>query len=426
MKLLWFSHFIPYPPVGGSRQRSFNLIRRIASSYEIALIAFNLENTPKEELVDDERELRKYCARVEFWDLPLTWRSTRWWVEFAVSPLLNGPFSSRAFWSREVAARWRKVLDEHAGALLHVDSSDLAFFTDSAANFRKVLNHHNCESTMADRRAQLERNPLKKLYLRAQAQKLEDAERAICHRFDVNTAVSESDAAVLQAINPKAHFHVVENGTDTTYFQSAHIPEEPKSLIFASSMRWYPNISAIEFFLRDIWPLLKQQCPGIHLCLAGNLPPRSVVEWAAREANVSVVASPADIRPWLDRAAVSICPVVDGGGTRLKILDAMAMGKAIVSTSVGCEGLRVTHGENILVADRPQEFAGAIMRLLENDTLRRRVGAAGRALVERAYSWERIAARLEHAYRCALNREACEEVVGAAVGAENDQPLHNH
>lgn len=408
MKLLWFSHFVPFPPKGGVYQRSFNLIRYMSRSYEVFLIAFNLRRESEERLVSCAGELRKYCENVEFWELPLQWRSGRWWAELAVSPLFRAPFGCRAFWSERLAACWQKTLREHGGALLHVDSPDLALFMAAAKSFRKVLNHHNCESAMADRRAQVERNLLKKSYLLNQARKLADLERQVCHHFDVNTVVSETDGQLLRARNPKAHIHIVENGTDPSYFEPSSVPEEPASLIFASSMDWYPNISAIRFFVHEIWPLVKQQRPDAVLYLAGQSPPAWLVRWVERDPHIVLVADPADVRPWVARAAVFICPIVDGGGTRLKILDALAMGKAVVSTSIGCEGLRVKHGENILVADAPRDLACQVLRVLEDHSLRHRLGVAGRTLVEKEYSWERIAGQLEQAYRCATHRGPCE------------------
>jgi glycosyltransferase involved in cell wall biosynthesis len=127
------------------------------------------------------------------------------------------------------------------------------------------------------------------------------------------------------------------------------------------------------------------------------------------DANVVVVANPNDMRPWLARAAVYVCPILEGGGTRLKILDAMAMARSVVSTTIGCEGLRVTHGENILIADAARDFADSVVQLLENKGLRNKLAQASRALVEREYCWERIAHQLEQAYSCALEPESCDQ-----------------
>lgn len=407
MRLLWFSHIVPFPPRGGNRQRSFNLIRQASKSWEIFLVAFNLQGYGSKSRRDYADELRKYCEKVEVWELPRPWRGVQWWAEMSLSPLFRAPYTCRAFWSAELAARWEQTFQDWGGALLHFDSPDLALFATGASNFRRVLNHHNCESAMAHRRARVEPNPIKRAYLKSQVQKLARLEEELCHLFEVNVVVSELDGQTLQARNPKAHVHVVENGTDTNYFFPGRSEEEPRSLIFAGSLDWYPNLSGLHFFVREVWPRVRRQCPNVRLYLAGKNPSRSVFHWARNDPNVVVIADPDDIRPWLARAGVFICPILDGGGTRLKILDAMAMGKPVVSTPVGCEGLRVKHGENILVADTSDDFANEVLRVLQNEPLRQNLGAAGRSLVEKAYDWGIIGEQLEEAYRCALDPGTC-------------------
>jgi glycosyltransferase involved in cell wall biosynthesis len=419
MKLLWFSHFVPFPPRGGGSQRSYHLLRQAAKSHQVHLVAFNLRNYSPGDLAECASEFSKLGASVEFWQLPLRWESPLWWFRLLASPLSFNPYSCSSFWSRELAKRWFQTIRRFRPDLIHFDSIDLALFEPATRGLRKVLNHHNCESAMMDRRAENEPNRIKKLYLRSQARKLYRMERILCPVFSVNLAVSEVDAAALRSRAPRAHFHIVENGTDTAYFVPTDAPSEPKSLIFTGSLDWYANVSAMKFFRREIWPLMKQQCPQVRLYLAGRKPTHSLVRWMRHDPNVVVVADPEDIRPWLARAAAFICPTVDGGGTRLKILDALAMRKAVVSTAIGCEGLQVTHGENILVADAPGKFAHEVLRVLENEALRQRLGAAGRTLVEKEYSWDVIGEHLEQAYRCAMDRGSCSQRI---PGAQRPDP----
>ncbi len=418
MKLLWFSHFIPFPPRGGSFQRSYHLMRNVASDFELLLIAFNMQGLPPSLLRDYESELKQFCARIEFWELPVAWRSARWWLRLGASPLFRRPYTCRSFWSSGLAERWQAILRQTDPDLLHFDSIDLALYTPREARARKVLNHHNCESAMAFRRAQNSGNPFEGAFLQDQAHKLAGMEKNFCPLFDVNLAVSHEDAGLLQERSPQAHMHVVENGTDSDYFSATGGEEEADTLVFAGSLRWYPNVSGIEFFMDRIWPLVKARRPKVRLILAGRDPAPSIRRWGQKDSAVSVVPSPEDIRPWVERAAVFICPIVDGGGTRLKILDALAMGKAVVSTTVGCEGLGVQPGKNILVADPPAGFADHILRLLENAELRRKLGAAGRMLIETRYSWKTVAGQLREAYRCALNPEACPLRLAAPANRE--------
>lgn len=417
MKLLWLSHFIPYPPRGGSFQRSFNLIRQISKSYETFLVALNLQGETSERAKEYATELKKYCAEVEFWNLPYAWKGARWWAELALSPLYRQPYGSTALRSPKLAAQWQRTLARHPGALVHFDSLDLSLFVPPTEGFKKVLNHHNCESAMTFRRAEKEPNLLKKYYLRSQARKLARLEGETCHRFDVNVTVSELDAQILSSRDARAHFHVVENGTDTSYFIPSPEKPEPKSLIFAGSFNWYPNISAVEFFERTIWPRIKSRCPDVRLYLAGQRPPKSVLMLAEHDPQIRVVADPPDMRPWVARASVFVCPVIDGGGTRLKILDAMAMGKAVVSTRVGAEGLEVKDEESILLADDPDGFADATLRVLESESLRNSLGGEGRKVVEQNYSWDILGERLRQAYQCALGPKECPQRILVPAGA---------
>ncbi|MBZ5515140.1 MAG: glycosyltransferase [Acidobacteriia bacterium] len=403
MKLVWLSHFIPFPPRGGSRQRSFNLIRHISRRYETHLVALNMQGETRERATEYASELRKYCVEVEIWDPPYRWRGARWWAQLALSPFYHHPYGGRALWSPALGRRWEGVLAGNPDALVHFDSIDLALYFPPAAGVRKVLNHHNCESAMSERRAAREPNPLKRVYLRQQARKLRRLEEETCHQFDINLTVSELDTRTLLQRNPQAHCHVVENGTDTEYFHPSGTAPEPNTLIFAGGLSWYPNVSGIQYFARDIWPLLKRQSPGIRWYLAGRSPAAAVIQVAKSGPDITLVPDPQDIRPWIWKAAVFVCPIIDGGGTRLKILDALAMGKAVVSTTIGAEGLDVTPGEHLLVADTPADFAGSVAQALADDNLRQRLAACGRALAERLYSWGMVSQHLEEAYRCALD-----------------------
>ena len=417
MKILWFSHFVPFPPRGGNAQRSFNLIRQASKEFEVDLVAFNQQSYSIDRIEQYVVELRRYCSNVEIWQMPVPWRKAKWWLSLAWSPLRKMPHTCRVYWSPQLSARWKRSLQDHQGDLVHFDSSDLALYVPAAKGFRKVLNHHNCESWMTYRRADVETNPLKKYFLRIQAYKLAKLEEDICRRFDVNLAVSELDANLIQERSPGAHVHVVENGTDTHYFSPRGSEEDPWTVVFAGSLDWYPNISGLRFFIERVWPLLKCERPQVRLYLAGKNPSKFILQTAIGDPSITVIADPADIRPWIARAAVFVCPIYDGGGTRLKILDAMAMGKAIVSTSVGCEGLRVNHGDDILIADTPREMAREIGNAMDDQDKRLKMGARARERVQHLYSWEVIGKELSRAQRCALTKH-CDLSAGSSEPAQ--------
>ncbi len=403
MRVLWLSHFIPFPPRGGNVQRSFNLLRQASRFSEVSLVALNLQGEPPELVAEHKKALENYCADVDIWDLPYPWKGMRWWTEALRSPLYGPTFSSKALFSPALLDRWKRKLAGYSEVLVHVDSIDLALYCAAIGGFPKVLNHHNCESALALRRAAQETNPLKRAFLRLEARKLARLESSLCRSFGVNTVVCEGDRQRLLAADPAAHFHVVENGVDTDYFQPASGQEEPHTAIFTGTLDWQPNLSAARYLVKEIWPKVKKECPDARLYLAGKNPPEMLFRLAKAEAGVEIFPNPDDMRPLLARASVFVCSLLEGGGTRLKILDAMAMARPVVSTAIGCEGLRVTRGQNILVADSCEEFATAVLRLFRDEQDRKRVGRLGRATVESEYAWSRISRQIEGAYQCAKN-----------------------
>ena len=398
MDLIWLSHFIPYPARGGAAQRSFHLLREASRRYRVSFFAFNRPEQDSTMLAASRRELERFCHRVEFWEVPLAWKSPQWWGKLALAPFYRCPHSALTYDSPATALRWRRVLGEYSDALVHIDSSDLALFIEPALKFPTLLNHHNCESAMAFRRASQETNLLKKFVLRDQARKLAAVEASLIHRVALNLTVSDEDSERLREVNPKAQTRVVENGTDVDFFCPQEELVEERTIVFAASLRWYPNQSALAFFNRKIWPLLKQRCPGVRFIVAGQQPPEFLVRWAKSDADIELVPNPEDIRRYIARGAVYVCPIIDGGGSRLKLLDAMAMGKAIVSTTIGAEGLRCSAGKHMLIADTPVEFAENVLKLMEDLPLRRRVSAAARKLVLDEYSWGVIGNHLASAY----------------------------
>jgi len=416
MKVLWFSHLVPYPPAGGVFQRSFNLLREISKRHTVELVAFNSHGISRGPLEEYATALRKNCEHVEIWEMPVLWRrGLRWWTGLTTSPFVTAPYSSRCFWSEELASRWKGVLEKCRDFLLHFDSLDLALFADASADFPKVLNHHNCESVLIDRRGRKAKNPLKKAYLLNQAQKLARLEREVCPRFPVNVVCSEIDAQALRDHGAKIHTHLVENGVDTDYFRPSWGAEEADALIFSGMLNWEPNVDGVRYFVQEIWPLIKRDRPGARLYLAGSDPVPFISRLQEQDHSIVVVPNPEDMRPWSARAMVFICPILAGGGTRLKILDAMAMGKPVVSTSIGSEGLRVQDGAHLLIADHAKSFAAAVCGLLGDAPLRQRLASAGRTLVETEYNWGVIGRRLDQAYQCALSGSRCEGFPGRAI-----------
>lgn len=267
-----------------------------------------------------------------------------------------------------------------------------------AARVPRLLVCMDLTSVIARREFERERWLGGRLRALAEWRKVRHYERRIVHDFEHCVVMSETDQATLQSLDPSVQSWVVPNGVDTDHFQPAR-PEavEAESAVFTGTMFWQPNVDAVIHFCGDILPLIQRKYPGVRVTIVGAEPTESVRR-LGEQRGVTVTGSVKDVRQYMGRAAVVIVPIRLGSGTRLKILEAMAMGKAVVSTSVGCEGLEVTPGKDIEVADSPEAFAEAVCRLLGDPARRRALGEAGRRLVRSRYDWRIIARQQEAVY----------------------------
>jgi glycosyltransferase involved in cell wall biosynthesis len=263
-----------------------------------------------------------------------------------------------------------------------------------------VMGQHNVESILLERRAERETRHLQGLYLRYQARKLARYEAAVCRRADRVIAVSEVDAGELAQMTGRQDIATIPNGVDTSYFEDhSGASVKPASLIFVGGFTWFPNLDGIEFFCDEILPRIAEKIPDVSLTVIGQNPDNAKTRAIAANPRVKVAGRVDDIRPFVAEAAAFIVPLRIGGGTRLKILDALSMGKAIVSTSIGCEGLAVEDGKSILTGDSADAFADRVVKVLRDPELGRRLGAEGRQLVRSVYDWEVIGNRLRNIYK---------------------------
>lgn len=258
---------------------------------------------------------------------------------------------------------------------------------------KRIVDQHNVEYELLWRTFLHETGGWRKWYNWWESCVLKPAEIALCKRADLVLTTSPQDKQTLRGALPSTSVEVVPNGVDISFFQYTAPDPASCQLIFTGAMNYYPNIDAVVAFAKNCWPLIQEQVPNATWVIAGREPPPEVQSLAALP-GVTVTGGVPDVRPYLASSAVALAPLQVGSGTRLKILEAFAMGKAVVSTQVGCEGLAAEAGKHLIVADRPQEFAEAVIQLLKDSELRSRLGCAGRALVEEQYSWEGCGAQL--------------------------------
>ena len=257
-----------------------------------------------------------------------------------------------------------------------------------------IIDQHNLEYEVLQRTYEQEKPSLRKWYNGQECRLVKRGELERCRQADLVLVTSERECLLLQRELPQHAIAVVSNGVDVeTFARDDATPEKPHQIVFTGTMDYYPNTQAALFFAQQCWPLIQAQIPDATWQIIGRNPPPEV-QRLAQLSGVTVTGWVFDMRPYLAEAAVAIAPLLIGGGTRLKILEALSMRRAVVSTSLGCEGLAVESGKHLLVADQPQAFAEAVITLLQHPELRKTLGDTGRALVVATYSWDRCGADL--------------------------------
>jgi polysaccharide biosynthesis protein PslH len=408
MNVLWIAHSIPYPPSAGFLLRSYNLLRELANVHTVDLIAFVQEPwlramfpEPKEGLEQSARVLRQFCRHVDF--LPIDnlnrWRGKE---TTALHALLTGSAYTTS-WLASNAARSTiaSALVANSYDLVHFDTLGLAPYQDLAVHLPTTLTHHNVESHMMLRRADNARGILARAYFRHEGRLVQAYEQRIASKFTAHFTCSALDSDRLLKVAPDANVIVIPNGVDCEFFASADVPARAHSLVFVGTLSWYPNSDAMMYFLNEVWPRLKQRVPTATLDIAGSGPPGSLVELARSAPGVTIHGYLEDVRPLIDSSSVVVCPIRDGGGTKLKILDAFALKKCVVAHPIACEGIDVTRDRDIVLAESSTEFVDQLTTLLDDSLRRKSIGEAARRLVEAKYSYRSIGAKfrsaLEHA-----------------------------
>lgn len=387
MKILWVKAGGLVPPDTGGKIRSYNIVRELARRHSVTFFSFyaaheNDQHPGLENIFD-----RVICVPLR---LPAP-KSPAELVDYSTRVFSSQPYNITKYCRPEVRRELQALLRRETYDVIVVDFMAAAGVIPWDWPTPKVLFTHNVEATIWRRHYEVAANPLWKAISWLEWKRMEAAERRYLRLADHVLTVSGTDRdAFAHFIDPE-QITVIDTGVDVNYFQPMPVDETPNSLVFTGSMDWLPNEDAILYFVDAIFPLIKRQCPEVSLEVVGRSPSRKLQALAAKEKGLRLTGWVEDIRPFVARGSVCIVPLRIGGGTRLKIFEAMAMSKAVVSTTIGAEGLPVQAGENIVLADTPKDFAGAVLSLLRDPNQRNRLGSAARTLVQEKYSWAKVA-----------------------------------
>jgi sugar transferase (PEP-CTERM/EpsH1 system associated) len=399
MRVLHFAPRVCWPLDTGAKLRNYHLARVLAQRTRVTLLAFDgheessapLEN-PYEQIISVKRDAAYTFSKV----VRGLWGRTP-------LPVLN-------YTTESMKKALERILSEKDFDIVQVESIHLMAYLPIIRAARKpprvICDWHNIESELMQRYGEREPNLLRQAYAGKTARLMSEFECRAMREFDAHVTVSQRDAERLRALSADARIFVIENGVDTDYYADAQIEKaagarlEPgkSRIVFVGSMDYHANIEGAVNFASEVWPRLRARQPELVFTIVGRDPSRKVRELAAFP-GVEVTGTVDDVRPFYRKAVAAIVPLNVGGGSRLKILEAMAAGVPVVSTTLGAEGLDVQHDKNILIADTNEQLLEAIISVFENEEQRKRLVAGGRTLVSNHYDWSQLGALLFENYR---------------------------
>jgi glycosyltransferase involved in cell wall biosynthesis len=386
MKIFWLKQGPLLPLDTGGKIRTWNILKELSSCNDLTVLSFfpTFVHSSNEDARDQFRELISMPV-----ELPEKY-GLGYRVDYVRKLVSRVPYVVRQYGIRQVRERVCKLLEQENFDLVVCDFLFPCLNLPPKTSCPQVLFAHNAETTIWKRHFAIARNPLRKLINGIEYMKMRRFEAKRVESFDHIIAVSDLDRGFLAQFVPRSNISVLATGVDLEYFRPSATQPKPGKLVFTGSMDWLANEDAIVFFAQQILAPILQAVPEAVLTVVGRDPTERLKQLAQAHPQIQLTGTVPDVRPYVEEASVYVLPLRVGGGTRLKIFEAMAMGKAIVSTDVGAEGLPVVSGEHLLSENNPQNFANAVIRLLDDTSRRRSLGESARRLVESRFGWPEV------------------------------------
>ena len=394
MHILWVKTELLHPVDKGGKIRTYNMLKELKRHHQITYLTLDDGSAS----VAERNSSLEYCHELVCVPHQLREKfTTGFYAELLFNLASPLPYAIKKYQS----ARLRAEIVKHANSgqvdLIVCDFLAPAGNVPFDLGCSTVLFQHNVEAMIWKRHYEVQRNPIKKSYLFSQWLKMRAFERKTCRRFDSVVAVSSEDREQICDEYGVQSVVAVPTGVDTNFFRPSGSEQlDAHNIVFTGSMDWLPNEDAISYFTEQVMPRIKQQIPDVSLTVVGRNPYPSLLELAKRDPSLVVTGRVDDVRPYMERAGAYVVPLRIGGGTRLKIYEAMAMEKAIVSTTIGAEGLPVKDGVELLLADTAESLAEAVVRVLNDKALANALGTRAAATVRENFGWERVAERFSN------------------------------
>jgi glycosyltransferase involved in cell wall biosynthesis len=389
-KVLFLTGAAPYPLTTGAKIRTFNLLKTLAGRFDIHLLTVLTAENEKAYLpIWEKAGLTCHYLTSDRMDNPLGKR-----LDALSSFLLSDPYLTRHYTFRAYRKLVESLMQETAYDVVHCDSISLTGNLEGIDKNRLVLTEHNIEQIIWAGYVEHAGGSLTRTFYQNQYRKVKRLEESLFKTYGYVVTVSEEDKKRLALTFPPERIVVVENGVDPQAYRADVPLPQRRGVVFTGSLDWHPNIDGLRFFADDIHPKLMARCPECPVTVVGRRPNQALRSRLAALPGATLYADVPEIQPFLHQARVMMVPLRIAGGSRLKILEAMAAGLPVVATSKGAEGLAVTDGRDIIIRDDPEQFAIGLERLGRDDDLWQGIAEHGRALIERQYAWDKVAAPL--------------------------------
>jgi glycosyltransferase involved in cell wall biosynthesis len=394
LKVLFVAKRFPFPMDTGGKIRTGKLLEKLGRELDVTLVS-NVEHPRDDPYVPYAASLCREFHGVPWTEVPR--ETPRFYWDVLRRTFSRYPVGVVADYSPLFAEQVRSVLGAGHYDLVVCDYLQPSVNLRGIGPYPTLLFQHNVESMILKRHAEMARHPVLRMFWRRQWKKMERYEREICQRFTGVVTVSDVDRRMLSERFGARRVFTIPTAVDSEYFRPNGGPAPDGGLVFTGSMDWLPNEDAILFFAREILGRIKERVPTVRLAVVGRNPSSRLRQQLTSRPEILVTGRVEDVRPYMKEHAVYVVPLRIGGGTRIKIYEAMAMGKAIVSTPIGAEGLPVRDEHHLLLAESPERFAQAVVKLLTDGEMRNRLGRAAREFVETRCSWDAAAAAFRSA-----------------------------
>ena len=388
MKVLFLTYDIPYPLISGGKIRAYYLIKNLAKNHQITLFSYYRDEEQKQYIP----ELKKYCQEIFLFKRrpPWSWQNILRWMTRIL------PFPSATYYSQELEKALVKELKAGGYDLVHFESFYPALYLPLAKKLgaKTLMGNENVEWQIYNRFAERKFFFLK-WFLKLEVLRMRCYEEKLWKQADINITLSKNDAEVIGKVS-KRKCPVIPNGVDVNSFKTVKPSGEGKTIIFVGTLIYQANNDAMKYFLKEIYPEIKRQTPGVKFILVSWHKPEWLEKYLTDSSIKFIQDKETPVGDFFAKADVLVAPMRIASGTRIKILEAMAAGLPVVTTSLGIEGIEAK--EEVVIADEPEDFANEVVKLLGDKKRRQELGKTGRALVEKLYDWEKISQELDKIY----------------------------